>query len=74
MFGMVYGKTEGAIKSWKYVNWGSKEENVRMAKFQKSCKPWAVGYRKVYVIRKLTVLKWNRGIMRGTFRALLAVN
>ncbi|CAL8092432.1 unnamed protein product [Orchesella dallaii] len=70
--GIFYGKSDKAIKSWKYVDWGSRKENMRMAKFQKSCKPWSVRYRNVNVIRKLTVLKWNRGLMKGISRALLA--
>ncbi|CAL8146787.1 unnamed protein product [Orchesella dallaii] len=64
---------EKTLVSWKFHDWGSPWRNKHMAKFRKSCKPIRVHYGNSYTIRKVTVLKFLRGIVRGTFRSLLTL-
>jgi len=71
--GKLYSIGENVLKSWKFCDWGSRWRNKYMQKFRKSCKPIRVHYKSSYTIKKLTVLKFIRGIVRGTFRSLLAL-
>ncbi|CAL8136430.1 unnamed protein product [Orchesella dallaii] len=59
------------LRSWEHFNWGTNWRNKYMKRFGKACRPIRIHYGNRYTIRKLTVLKFFRGIVRGTFRALL---
>ncbi len=61
------------LNSWKYHQWPNKEQKKLMGKFRKSCKPMQFNYGKTYVIKRLSVLKYLRGLSRGILRALLAL-
>lgn len=63
------------LSSWKYHKWGelTAREKKILSKFGKSCAPLSIAYGKTFVIRRLTVLKFIRGLVKGIFRALLTI-
>lgn len=61
------------LNSWKYHRWENKAEKKLMGKFRKSCKPVCLSYKTVYIIKRLTVLRFIRSISRGILRALLTL-
>lgn len=66
--------SDGSTKvllSWKTFNWGNAKEAKLMSKFRKSCKPIRVSYGSQFVVGKVSVFKFLRGVVRGTLRALL---
>jgi hypothetical protein len=67
----TYGKS--TIKSWKFLKVENKTERKYISKFAKSCKPMCWGKQGFILIRKKTVLKFIQGIVRGTFRAVIAL-
>lgn len=67
----MYG--EKVLLSWKYHKWENRQEKRYMSKFRKSCKPLMVQYGRTFVIRRITVLKYIRGLLKGVLRTLLTV-
>ncbi|OXA65094.1 hypothetical protein Fcan01_00673 [Folsomia candida] len=64
------------ILSWKtgvQIHWRSGKDRKYMAKFRKSCKPLYIGYLGYLRITPMTVLKFVQGVVRGTFRSVLAM-
>ncbi|CAL8068412.1 unnamed protein product [Orchesella dallaii] len=59
------------INSWKGGGWGDPKENKLMRKFVKSCKPIVIGYGKQFVLGRVSIIVFFRGVGRGIFRALL---
>ncbi|CAL8140733.1 unnamed protein product [Orchesella dallaii] len=57
--------------SWKRHAWGSSLENAIMKKFRVSSMPIVLSYGKQFVIRRTSFFTFQRGVTRGTFRALL---
>jgi len=57
--------------SWKTNNWENKKRDTFMKKFLRSCKPIVLSYGRQFVIGRVSVLVYFRGVVRGTFRALL---
>ncbi|CAL8085930.1 unnamed protein product [Orchesella dallaii] len=72
--GRLHSRGREVLKSWKFHNFGDKNVNRCMSKFRKSCRPLALNFGRTYVIRRLSVLKFIRGLTVGTFRLLLAVD
>lgn len=64
---------ERVLMSWKLNQWKNKEETRFMSKFSKSCKPIMIHCGKAYIVRRLTVLKYIRGLMKGIFRTMLTL-
>lgn len=60
------------LMSWNRHNWGFQEQNRLMRKFQRSSKPILLCYGTQFVIGPLSVLRFYRCVIRGTFRVLLA--
>jgi hypothetical protein len=63
------------VKSWKFFEWPKKEKK-HLSKFRKSCRPLGIRVEEVYgqlCMRKLSVLKFMKGICKGTFGAILAL-
>ncbi len=75
MGGYIHMFGRKILESWKYHKWIglTKVEKKQMKKFRKSCCPLSISYGKAYVIKRLTVLKFIRGIIAGIFRALLTI-
>lgn len=67
----VYTNSVKVLKSWKYLKLAGKGEVRYMGKFRKSCKPVYIGYPGLLRIRKVSLLKYFQGVVRGTFRVLL---
>ncbi len=69
----LYGRK--ILDSWKYHKWVglTNLEKKQMKKFRKSCCPLSISYGKAYIIKRLTVLKFIRGIIAAIFRMLLTI-
>lgn len=60
------------LKSWNRVKWSRYEfENKEMKAFHRSCKPLLLCWGNLFVIGRESILVYGRGVIRGTFRALL---
>lgn len=59
------------LNSWKYHHWPNKQVKQSMSKFVRSCRPLALCYGTIFVIRRQTLLIFLRGLIRGLMRALL---
>ncbi|CAL8068416.1 unnamed protein product [Orchesella dallaii] len=59
------------INSWSGGDWGTPKQNKIMRKFIKSCKPIVIGYGKQFVLGRVSIITFFRGVGRGIFRALL---
>lgn len=64
--------TTKVLISWKVHAWKSKHDRKLMSKFRKSCKPIMLCYGMQFVVGRTSVLKFFKGVVRGTMRALLA--
>lgn len=64
------------ILSWKrHTVWNSNpRRNKEMRKFAKSCKPILVSYGRQFVVGRVSVINFFRGVVRGTQRALLTTS
>ncbi|CAL8085918.1 unnamed protein product [Orchesella dallaii] len=72
--GRLHLRGREVLKSWKLHDFGDKSVNRCMSRFRTSCRPLAIQFGRTYVIRRLSVLKFIRGLTVGTFRLLLAVD
>lgn len=68
--GWLHSKGKQTVKSWRFFDWNKKDLKY-ISKFKKSCRPLAVRVGNVYMIDKLSELKFLIGIIVGTCRALL---
>jgi len=57
--------------SWKFMKHNDTRQAKLMRKYIKRFQPLVVSARSFFKIKRLTVLKYLKGIVRGTFRALL---
>ncbi|CAL8081110.1 unnamed protein product [Orchesella dallaii] len=69
--GQMHVRSSQTLSSWGRHDWGTPRDNKMMSKFRKSCLPLKLGYERTFIIRRLTVLKFLRGVIKGTFRTLL---
>ncbi|CAL8140111.1 unnamed protein product [Orchesella dallaii] len=69
--GALYNKGVKVLGSIKKKDWGSARNNKLIKMFVKSCIPIQIGYGRMYVLRKVNVLKFLRSLTRGTIRVLL---
>ncbi len=69
------------IQSWKSKpagvmmnnKWGSAWNRKYMSKFQKSCRPFKIGYKSHFTFKRNSLLTYLKALYRGTFRALCAL-
>lgn len=71
MCGYLALYSQRAITSWKYHNWG--DDAKVMSRFKRSCRPMRVSYQTVFTIKRLSVLKFFRGIGKKLFKAFVAL-
>ena len=71
--GRFHNDSKQTLGSWKLMNFSSGLERRLMMKYKRSCKPLVVGKEGVYTIKRLSVLKFIRGNIKATFRALLTL-
>ncbi|CAL8146051.1 unnamed protein product [Orchesella dallaii] len=71
--GETHSLGKRVLRSMKYKDWGSKQKNKEVRKFVRSCKPISFSCGRSFVLRKISVLKSLKAVVRGTFRALLAI-
>lgn len=61
-----------ALQSWKGVKWSeSMFVNRKMRRFQRSCQPIILCWGNHFIIGRQSIFIYGRGVVRGTFRALL---
>ncbi|CAL8140113.1 unnamed protein product [Orchesella dallaii] len=65
--GTLFKKGVKVLGSMKKYNWGSKQNNMVMKKFVRSCRPIQIGYGRMYVIRKVSVFKFLRDLTKDEF-------
>lgn len=70
--GYVHNQGNKILSSWKQTPWGSRKERVVMAKFRRSCRPLMMAWGKAFVLKRVSILVFYRGLTRGIVRALLA--
>jgi hypothetical protein len=71
--GRFYVNSITLLKSWKMLEFKSKGEAKFMSKFKKGCRPLSIGLQGYMKVKRLTVLKFMKSIVGGTFRALLTL-
>jgi hypothetical protein len=69
--GMFHKQAETLVESFKYGHRWSRKDRLYMDKFRKSCRP--LGFRSVggFCIKRLTGVKFIKGIVVGTLRVAL---
>jgi hypothetical protein len=72
--GRFHKNSTKTVKSWKYFNFKTKAEAKYMSKFRKACVPLCLEAKGVFSVKRLSVLKFIRSVVRGTFRAVLTLN
>lgn len=55
------------INSWNNKNWGKRKDKTYMAAFQKSCRPFQIGYENHFRITRNSVINFLWRIYRVTF-------
>ncbi|OXA48071.1 hypothetical protein Fcan01_16914 [Folsomia candida] len=73
--GNVQKSAKDCLTSWKVHGdqWESRGDRKYMSKFRNSCKPLYLGFDGFMVVSYKSVMKFMQGIIRGVFRALLAL-
>lgn len=64
-------KGRKVLVSWKRKDWGSRYENRIMKQFRLGSKPILISYGKQFIITRVSILVYYRGIVRGTFRTVI---
>lgn len=60
------------FRSWKKVQWSQNRlEKKKMKAFQRSCRPILLCWGTHFVIGRQSIIVYGKGVVRGTFRALL---
>lgn len=74
--GAFHTLSKESLKSWKVCSGvgGSEHERKYLKKFRKGCRPLFIGTEGYFVMRRLSVLKFFRGVTRGTFRIMLVTH
>jgi hypothetical protein len=67
--GRIHSEGIKLLRSWEFWTW-SKTDMKIMMKFRKSCKPLGVRAGRYFCVERISVLKFTRGIVESTFRAL----
>lgn len=70
---MFFTRGNKLLGSWKRNQWKSKQERELMRRFEQSCPPILIAYGRELVLRRVSILKFCRGVIRGTKRVLLTV-
>lgn len=72
-----YGRTEklarNVTKSWKRLPNLEPLERKLLAKFGKATRPISFGLELIFSIKRNSVIKFYRAIVKGTFRAILTI-
>ncbi|XP_035712320.1 uncharacterized protein LOC110855753 [Folsomia candida] len=71
--GQFCADSKKTLSSWKLLENVTPREKKLMSKFRKTCRPFKFGQEGMFTIKRLTVLKFLRGIVKETFRAVLAL-
>ncbi len=73
MGGYLHSNGIKLLNSWKYHCWATADERLEINRFRVSCKPIRIGFGSTYVIQRKSVMVFQRGLLRGIMRALLAI-
>ncbi len=74
MGGYLHSNGQKILTSWKKNVWKSRKERNEMKRFVKSCKPMAICYGKLFVIRRVSLMVFVRGLTRGLKRTILTLD
>lgn len=70
--GRLHSQSKKVLKEWKYLNWRPLSKRI-LNKFRKSRRPIALRAGQYHSIKRLSILKFYKGLIRGTFRAILSI-
>lgn len=75
MGGLLHYYGQRILDSYKFHGrkYASRFQRRLLSKFRKSCRPIMIHYGRMYRIRRITLLKFFRGISTGIFRVLLVL-
>ncbi|OXA39701.1 hypothetical protein Fcan01_25431 [Folsomia candida] len=71
--GRIHKNVNTVSKSWKYFTLETPQESKYLRKMAKSCRPIGVGQDGIFIIKRISSMKFFRGIITGTFKALLTI-
>lgn len=73
--GLFREKSKETLKSWKMFRGkgGTGKGGKYLRKLSKSCRPLFLGTEGYFIMGRLSILKFLRGIVKGTFRMLLTI-
>ncbi len=71
--GYLHSNGQKILTAWKKNPWKYRKERNEMKRFVKSCKPMAICYGKLFVIRRVSLMVFVRGLTRGLKRAILTL-
>lgn len=71
--GYLHSKGIKLLNSWKHHSWTTKQERMEFHRFRLSCKSIRISFGSTYVIQRKSVMIFQRGLIRGIMRALLAI-
>lgn len=73
--GYLHSNANKLLNSWKHFqrSWKYAAERRIMGRFRRSCRPLCIAYRKMYVLKRVSVLLFVKGLSRGIMRALLTL-
>lgn len=71
--GYLHMHGQKTLASWRRVEYSSDFERKLMKRFTASCKPASICYGKMFVIRKVSLFIYFRGLIRGLKKVLLAL-
>jgi beta-lactamase superfamily II metal-dependent hydrolase len=74
VFGKMQSMAKTVIKSGKNLRFRTSSEAKYFHKVRKSCPVLSFGELNTFTVKQKTVLNFVKGISKGTFRALIALN
>lgn len=72
--GYLHSNGQKILGSWRKYEWKSKKERNEMKKFVRSCKPIVICYGKIFVVRRVSLMIFVRGLTRGLVRVILMLD
>jgi hypothetical protein len=71
--GSFHKNSKEAIYSWKYIKCKNSGDAKYLRKFRRSCRTLGIGEQGLFIIKRLSVIKFTRDVIKGTAKALVAL-
>jgi hypothetical protein len=71
--GSFHKNSKEAIYSWKYMKCKNSGDAKYLRKFRRSCRTLGIGEQGLFIIKRLSVIKFTRDVIKGTAKALVAL-